>query len=299
MKRIFTFIIAILFVFSAGSLYAQKDTINPGHHAPVEHPSPADAAPAEATPNLAKAAANPIANMISLPFQFNFNFGIGDYDRMQMVMNFQPVLPFKLNKTWNVITRTIIPVMKQPLNAETGNTWGVGNISFNTFFVPKVLGNGFFTYGFGPSLNIPTASAPELGGDAFGIGPTIVFLFMPGDFVVGATGAAWWSYKAPHGANGLNAMFAQMFATWNIKNGWFINSTPTFTANFNAPDGEQWVIPAGGGFGKVQHFGKHYPPIKFMLQYYTNLVAPPGAAKGSLVFQMVYLFPHKPKSTGK
>ena len=291
MKQILPFIIAILFVFSTGQLFSQaSDTINPGHHAPVKHPAPGST---DAVADLAKAAANPIANMISLPFQFNFNFGLGEHDRLQTNLNLQPVLPFRMTKTWNVITRTIIPILQQPnLDSVAGSTYGIGNASFNAFFVPPVLGDGLFTYGFGPTLSFPTASRPELGGDALGIGPTIVFLFMPGHWVAGATAAMWWAYKEPHGAEAMKSFFAQYFITYNIKNGWFVNTTPTITANFNAPEGEQWVVPTGAGFGKVQHF-KHSAPMKFMLQYYYNVAPSTNSMKQNITFMIVFMFPKK------
>jgi hypothetical protein len=203
------------------------------------------AAPDQAA--LAKAAANPLANMISLPFQFNFNFDQGPYERYGTVMNFEPVLPFRLSKTWNVVTRTIIPVLQRPdMDSESSSTSGIGNTNFNAFFVPKPI--GIFTYGFGLTMNIPTATAPELGVDAFGIGPTVVFLFMPGKWVLGATAGWTLAYKSPDGTDALNSLFAQYFITVNLKKGWFINTTPTITANFNA-EGEVWTIPVGAGVG--------------------------------------------------
>jgi len=293
MKRNLLLLLVAFFIFSVGQLQAQKDTINPGHHNPVKHPAPGAENSVDA---LAKAAANPIANMITLPFQFNFNFGIGDNDRSQTVLNMQPVLPFKLTKTWNVITRTIIPLIQQPMiDSVAGSTYGIGNINFNAFFVPPVLMKGVFTYGFGVTMNIPTANAPEFGGDAFGLGPTAVFLFMPGHhWVAGATAGLTWAYKSPEGSDALNTFFGQYFITYNIKKGWFVNTTPTITANFNAPEGEQWVIPTGAGFGKVQHF-KKMVPMKFMLQYYYN-VAPMTATsmKQNITLMIMFMFPKKP-----
>ena len=259
---------------------------------------------------LAKAAANPIANMISLPFQFNFNFNQGPLNRYGTVLNFQPVLPFRLSKKWNVITRTIIPIIQKPdMLSNEGSTSGIGNTNFNAFFVPPVV--GIFTYGFGITMNIPSASAPELGGDAFGLGPTIVFLFMPGHMVLGATAGLTLAYKSPTGSDALNSFFAQYFITYNMNKGWFINSMPTITANFNAPEGEQWTVPVGAGFGKIVHFNKL--PVKFNLSYYYNatqanrtpgtefidLAHDPNQAMGiadqSLVLQVNLMFPKKTK----
>ena len=300
MKRILPFIIAILFIFSAGDLFSQSSD--------KTNPAAGGASDADGDAKLAQAAANPIANMISLPFQLNFNFNQGPYNRYGTVLNFMPVLPFRLSKKWNVITRTIIPIIQKPyIDSTAGSTYGIGNTNFNAFFVPPAV--GIFTYGFGITMNIPSASAPELGVDAFGLGPTIVFLFMPGHWVLGATAGLTWAYKSPAGTDALNSFFGQYFITVNFKKGWFINTMPMITANFNALEGEQWTVPFGAGFGKIVHF-KHIP-VKFNLAYYYNAVQASqtpgteyidlahdprqamGNANQSLVFQVNLMFPHK------
>ena len=92
----------------------------------------------ESQEELAKAAQNPIANMMSFPFQNNTNFGIGPYNRTQNVLNIQPVLPFFNGR---LITRTILPLISQPdVNAETGGKFGLGDISFTAFYSPKSKG---------------------------------------------------------------------------------------------------------------------------------------------------------------
>jgi len=293
MKRILPFIIAFLFTFSTGQLISQaSDTINPGHHASVKHPAPGSTDPVA---DLAQAAANPIANMISVPMQFNFNFGVGDYNREQTTLNLEPVLPFKMF-TWNVIMRGIVPFMQKPHNAESGSDYGVGDMNFSMFFVPPVVGKGGkvqFTYGFGPAVNIPITSSsppatPAFGSGAFGIGPTIVALLLSKHIVFGITFNQIWSYDP---AYDYSAFFGQYFFTWNIKKGWFVNSTPSITANWKAAEGEQWTVPFGAGFGKIVHAKV---PMKFMLQGYANVIRPTGAAPFTLSFMYVLMFPHKP-----
>ena len=43
---------------------------------------------------------NPVGNLISVPFQNNVNFPIGEFSRIQDVLNIQPVIPFRVNKDW-------------------------------------------------------------------------------------------------------------------------------------------------------------------------------------------------------
>src|SRR5262249_7828416 len=72
------------------------------------------AAYAQQGEDLREAAQNPIADLISLPFQNNTNFDIGRSDNTQNVLNIQPVYPTHLNQNWNLITRPILPVISQP-----------------------------------------------------------------------------------------------------------------------------------------------------------------------------------------
>jgi hypothetical protein len=84
------------------------------------------------TEELAKETQNPVANLISVPFQNNFNFGIGPNDATQWVLNVQPVIPITLNKDWNLITRTIIPIINQPSPAAgIPSAFGLGDINPN------------------------------------------------------------------------------------------------------------------------------------------------------------------------
>lgn len=71
----------------------------------------APAAAADSAAELAKKLANPIANLISVPFQSNWDVGIGSANGSKMVLNIQPVVPFKLSEDWNLITRYIVPVV--------------------------------------------------------------------------------------------------------------------------------------------------------------------------------------------
>jgi len=65
------------------------------------------AADAQQGEDLREAAQNPIADLISVPFQNNTNFDIGRTDNTQNVLNIQPVYPTHLNQNWNLITRPI------------------------------------------------------------------------------------------------------------------------------------------------------------------------------------------------
>ena len=123
---------------------------------------------------------NPIANLISLPLQNNTNFNLGRDERTQNILNVQPVWPVTLNEDWNLITRTIVPVMSQPLaNGDREN--GLGDTTFTGFFSLKDSGD--FTWGVGPVVLIPTSTDDALGAGKWGLGASVVGLTMPGNWV--------------------------------------------------------------------------------------------------------------------
>ncbi|MBW1825539.1 MAG: transporter, partial [Deltaproteobacteria bacterium] len=128
--------------------------------------------------DLAKQTQNPVANLISLPLQNNTNFGIGPDDETQNILNIQPVWPFSIGEDWNLITRTILPVVSQ------GRINGLGDTTFTGFFSPK--DSSKLTWGVGPVFLIPTATDNTLGSDKWGAGASAVLLVMPGKWVVGS-----------------------------------------------------------------------------------------------------------------
>ena len=143
---------------------------------------------------LAKAAQNPIASLISVPIQSNINFDWGPEGDTFAVTNIQPVLPFKLNDDWNLVTRTILPVVSQPgLTPEQDRKWGTGDTVFTAFFVPADSGD--WTWGVGPVVQLPTTSDPRLGKDEWGAGISAVALTMPGRWVMGGLVSNVWGIR--------------------------------------------------------------------------------------------------------
>jgi len=136
--------------------------------------TPAPAAPGEHDPtDLAKKLANPISDLVSVPFQANWNAGVGPDDDTQFLLNIQPVVPFTLNKDWNLITRVIVPVLGQPpLTPGASATFGLGDILGSVFFSPSTAKNGL-TWGVGPALSLPTGSDPTLGVSDLGGRPDV------------------------------------------------------------------------------------------------------------------------------
>lgn len=256
--------------------------------------TPADSSNAESSNNaqqdLVTASQNPIASLISIPFQFNFFFGNGEYDRTQYLLNVQPVLPAKIGKDWNLINRAIIPIQIQPdLNSETGQTSGVGAINYTAFFSPKPIGKT--AYGFGPSLIIPTTTSPALGNGRFAVGPSVVMFTSLGKWTLGFVAAQNWGYyKANSAETPQNSFFTQYFINYNLPKAWTVGTGPTITVNWNAEKGQKAVVPFGLSVSKLGNFGNQ--AVKGSLAYYYNAVRPDlGAKGGQIQFTVSFLFP--------
>jgi hypothetical protein len=248
--------------------------------APADKPS-ADAS----TEALAKAAQNPVANMISVPFQSNTNFSVGPYSKTQEVLNIQPVIPIHLTDDWNVITRWIAPIVYQPrLSPQDGPEFGLGNIQPAFYFSPANPGS--IIWGAGPILYLPTATDNTLGINKWGGGPAAVVLTSQGPWLYGVLANNVW---AGSGSQRVNQMLIQPFINYNMPGGWFLTSGPIITANWVAPQNNRWLVPLGGGFGRVFKIDKQ--PVNMSAQAYYDVVRPTGAPSWTLRLSVALLFP--------
>jgi len=247
------------------------------------------AASAHDSDTLVKQTQNPVANLISVPFQSNFNFGAGSKDEMVYILNVQPVIPIKLNEHWNLITRTIMPIINQPsLFPGVDDAFGLGDINPTFFFSPAKPSK--FIWGVGPTMTLPTASRSLLGSGKWSAGPAAVGLFMDGPWVAGALANQQWSF-AGWGDEDVNALLIQPFINYNLPHSWYLVSAPIMTANFSAGDGDHWTVPLGGCAGKLWRVGKVGLPINTQLQAFYNVVTPDFGPDWQLRFQLQFLFP--------
>ena len=237
---------------------------------------------------LAKTVQNPLASLVSLPFQFNFNEGVGEHDRRFFNLNVQPVIPYPGDE-WNVITRTIIPVNSVPVR-ETDAIFGIGDTSLSVFLSPAKASS--VTWGVGPAIALPTASNPEaLGSGKLSLGPTGVLFIAAGKFTLGAVASNTWSIAGDSDREDVNFFFAQWFVNYNLGKGWAVGTAPIVTANWKAESGNRWTVPWGLQISKVTRFGSR--PVNLLLGYYKNSEKPEGGADYQVRFQLNFLFPQK------
>jgi len=211
---------------------------------------------------LAKIAQNPLANIISIPFQNNNNFGIGPFDRTQNTLNIQPVIPIAEGK---FIIRAILPIINQPnILSETENYNGIGDISLSAFYTNN---KGKINWGVGPIINLPTAGK-NLGIKEWGIGPSIVGVIKPASWVIGVLINNVWSL-----ASDLTAFTFQPFINYNLPNGYYLSTAPKVTANWQADSGNKWTVPIGLAFGKLIK-PKGFLPFNMQAGAYYNIEKP-------------------------
>lgn len=238
---------------------------------------------AQSDSDLAKKAQNPLAAMYSIPFQNNTTFKVGPYERPQNILNIQPVLPFSISEKVNLINRIILPVITQPSSTEDKSTTGIGDISWSAWLSPSKASK--IIWGVGPVMQIPTASSNEFGSGEFGIGPSFVALTMIDKWVAGIVTNNVWTF----GDKEENKFVFQYFINYNLPKAWYIVSAPILTANWNAESDNRWVVPFGGGAGKVFKIGKL--PINLNAQIYYNVVKPDGVGDWQSRIQIQFLFP--------
>jgi hypothetical protein len=242
--------------------------------------------------DIAKTAENPIAHVISEPLENDFYPQTGINKENEYVLEMKPVVPIPLSRDWNLITRTIIPVIQTPeLVPGINGTSGLGDIQESLFFSPTKVGLGGIIWGAGPAISAPTATEPIYGTGKTSIGPTLVVLKSQGPWLFGSLAQNLWSVEAgPKERPAVNQMLLQPFVNYNLPHKWYLTSSPIITANWKLDDG-RWLVPVGGGVGKIVRFGK--VPVNVYGQFFGNAEYPNGTSKWSARFQMQFLFPRK------
>src|SRR5262249_27384916 len=171
--------------------------------------------------------------------------------------NTGPGFPVSVNEDWNVITRTILPIIHMPrLGPGVGSQDGIGDTDFEAFLSPA--NPGHLIWGVGPVIQIPTHNNKELGNDNWGAGPTLVLLHLDhGDpWVYGVLANNIWSLTDDKQGGSYNTGLIEPFVNYNLKGGLYLVSAPIATVDWKARSSDKWTVPIGGGVGKIFHFGK-------------------------------------------
>jgi hypothetical protein len=231
---------------------------------------------------LAKKLANPISSLISVPFQFNVDFGGGQNgDGDSYLLKFQPVIPFRLNDDWNVISRTIVPITySQDIFAN--DFPGIADTSQSFFFSPSKPVPGGLIWGLGPIFSLPTATDPRLGSSVWGAGVTGVALVQKGPWTVGALASQTWSVEG----NSINQTFLQPFLSYAFGQGQSVTLNSESTYDWTA---QQWSVPINLTYQQVVKFGTQPVSLQIGGRYYAE--SPAGGPVWGIRAGLTYLFP--------
>ncbi|MHA7777660.1 transporter [Roseibium sp. M-1] len=216
--------------------------------------------------DLAKKLSNPVASLISVPFQWNYDHGFGPSDGSKVTLNIQPVVPISMTPDWNIISRTIFPVVWQnDIAGNSGTQFGLSDTVQSLFLSPAEPGPSGIIWGVGPALLFPTGTDDLLSARKWGAGPTGVVLKQSGPWTYGGLANHIWSYAGPDGQPDVNATFLQPFLSYTTKDAW------TFTLNSESTydwTSDEWSIPINAMVSKLVTIDNQ--PISFQagVRYY-------------------------------
>ena len=247
---------------------------------------------------LAQQLTNPLANLISVPIQTNYDDGYGTGNGHKVFTNVQPVIPIELNENWNMISRTIVPIVWDqkdisPLGP-SGHQTGFGDITQSLFFSPsqpKPVGSlGNMVWGAGPVLTLPTGNSdPLLGTGKWGLGPTAVVLFMKQGWTYGALVNHVWDVAGKSSRADVSSTFMQPFVSYTTKTAWTYGLNTESLYNWET---DKWSVPINATISKLTSIGQQKVSLQVGLRYWAES---PAGGPDDLGFrtQITFLFPTK------
>lgn len=238
---------------------------------------------------LAKTLANPVASLATLPINYDFDNNIGPNDSSQQsAITFQPVIPYKLNEDWNLISRSVFSVVDQS-GSFTGNHMGNGDLLQTFFFSPTRVKKGGLIWGVGPVMSIPIASQDQFGTGKFSLGPEVVVLKQTGHWTYGMLGYQIWSVAGEGFRNDVSNLFIQPFLSYVTSN------SVTYTLKSEATydwEKSEWSVPIFARVGKLVKIKGQLVNVAAGVKYWVHSSknGPEGAA---LRLEWTFLFPQK------
>jgi hypothetical protein len=257
--------------------------------------------------DLAKKLQNPVANLISVPFQNNFDYGGGAKGHgSQYTINIQPVIPFKLTPDWNLIIRTIVPVT-EAVHVQSTEVSGLADIVQSFFFSPAQPIGGLIV-GVGPVFLYPTATNDRISANQWAAGPTAVVLKQAGPWTVGMLANhlqgfgrighnglggssvlgedGFTTTTSPGHSARVSATYVQPFASYTFPTFTTLNLSTESTYDWTA---QRWTVPVIAGVSQLLKLGSQ--PISVGLSGKYTAMRPVGAPAWGIRLSVTLLFP--------
>ena len=230
---------------------------------------------------LAKKLANPIAALISVPFQYNYSRTYND-DGHKNLLNIQPVVPISISKDWNLISRTILPIIQQKNVQPNRTQFGLGDTTQSLWFSPKEPTSSGLIWGVGPAALIPTGT-DGIGANTWAFGPTAIVLKQTGSWTYGMLVNQLWDTGGPAD---ISSLFIQPFLAKGLGKGRTLSINTESTYNWKTKD---WTIPINIAVSKVSKWGNQMVSNQIDLGWYAK--SPTGGPDWQLRYMLILMFP--------
>jgi hypothetical protein len=243
-------------------------------------------------------AQNPVSSMYSLPLKLTVDFGAPKDEAVFFHIN--PVIPVTIGN-WNLVNRIIIPAVVSvdgfiggtpdiPSGAPSKDReTGLGDINYSIYFSPADAKR--LIWGIGPSINLSTANKDQLGSGKWSAGGAGIVLMQPKWGTYGGLIRQLWSFAGDDKRADVNQFLIEPFLNYNLEGGWYLLADSIIIANWDAPSGQRWTVPIGGGVGKLFSIGKQ--TINSRLEAYYMVERPDNAPDWQVIFTWQFLFPKK------
>lgn len=244
--------------------------------------------------DLAKQLANPVASLISVPFQYNLDFGYDDFGGTRQTLNIQPVIPLRLNDDWNLIARIITPLIyNDDIVGEDNDEFGLGDITPTFFLSPSRVGPSGLVWGVGPVFLLPTATDDQLGAKKWGIGPSALVLSQDAEGrTIGVLTNHVWGFAGDDDRENVSNTFIQPFLSKGLPRGRTIGCNLEASYNWKGPSGgERWTVPMNCFASKVTKLGSQL--VSFSGGIRAHLEAPEGGPDWGLRVVVTLLYPKR------